>query len=117
MAMVERKLQVFDHDYTVIIDPGYGINAIVIADVSDMKREEWLGLRRNYIGASEVSAILGLNPYKSNFGVYVDKVHGSTFEGNVHTEFGNWMEPHIREEFPKRFLRDEGIEIEAIALR
>jgi len=98
-----------------VLEPGYGIKARVIADVSDMPEKDWLKLRRHYLGASEVSAVLGINPYKSCFGVYVDKVEGSSFEGNIHTEFGNWMEPHIREEFPKRFLRDEGIEIKVSA--
>ena len=98
-----------------VLEPGYGIKARVIADVSDMPEKDWLALRRHYLGASEVSAVLGINPYKSCFGVYVDKVEGSTFEGNIHTEFGNWMEPHIRAEFPKRFLKDEGTEIKVSA--
>lgn len=98
-----------------VLEPGYGIKARVIADVSDMPEKDWLALRRHYLGASEVSAVLGINPYKSCFGVYVDKVEGSTFEGNIHTEFGNWMEPHIRAEFPKRFFKDEGTEIKVNA--
>jgi putative phage-type endonuclease len=98
-----------------VLEPGYGIKARVIADVSDMPEKDWLALRRHYLGASEVSAVLGINPYKSCFGVYVDKAEGSTFEGNIHTEFGNWMEPHIRAEFPKRFLKDEGTEIKVSA--
>ncbi len=97
------------------IDPGFGIKAYVIADASIMEEKDWLKLRRNYIGASEVAAILGINPWKSSFGVYVDKVQGSTFEGNIHTEFGNWMEPHIRAEFPKRFFKKEGVEIKVHA--
>ena len=98
-----------------IINPGYGIKAKVIADASIMEEKDWLQLRRNYIGASEVSAILGINPWKSSFGVYVDKVQGSTFEGNIHTEFGKWLEPHIRAEFPKRFLKEEDVEIKVHA--
>lgn len=108
MAMAAEAL-------TKMIDPGFGIKGIVIADVSNMDEKKWLGLRRHYLGASEVSAVLGINPYKSSFGVYTDKVRGSTFEGNIHTEFGQWMEPHIREEFPKRFLKEEGIEIKVCA--
>lgn len=108
MAIAEREL---------MIDPGYGINAIVIADVSDMQEADWLKLRKSYIGASEVAAVLGLSKYRSAFGVYADKVLdvSDDLSGNIHIEFGNWMEPHIRAEFPKRFLKEEGIEIEAIA--
>ena len=29
-------------------------------------REEWLDARRGYIGGSEISAVVGRNPYKSN---------------------------------------------------
>ena len=37
-------------------------------------RAEWLAARRHGIGASEVSAILGLNPYRSCFEVWAGKV-------------------------------------------
>lgn len=82
-----------------------------LADASELTREQWLELRRKGIGGSDTAPILGLSPYKSIFGIYVEKVEGSTFEGNIHTEFGNWMEPHIREEFPKRFFKAEGIDV------
>ena len=88
------------------------MHALKITNANEITREEWLESRRKGIGGSDVAAILGVNPYKSSFGVYVDKVEGSTFEGNVHTEFGNWMEPHIRAEFPRRFKRFEGVDIE-----
>jgi len=87
------------------------MQAIQLIDATQISRDEWLESRRKGIGGSDCGAILGFNPYKSAFGVYVEKVEGSTFEGNIHTEFGNWMEPHIREEFPKRFKRKEKIDI------
>lgn len=96
-------------------NPGYDITGKVIADVSDMPREEWLKLRRHYLGASEVAAVLGLSKYKSAFGVWSDKVNGSEELENIHIEFGNWMEPHIRAEFPKRFKKYEGIDILVMA--
>lgn len=37
-------------------------------------RAEWLAARRHGIGASEVSAILGLNPYRSCFEVWAQKM-------------------------------------------
>lgn len=87
------------------------LQSITLTNAHEITHEEWLESRRKGIGGSDVAAILGLNPYKSSFGVYVDKVEGSTFEGNIHTEFGNWMEPHIRAEFPRRFKKFEGIDI------
>jgi len=106
MAMAERELE--------ILEPGYGIKARVIADTRGMSESDWLALRKHYLGASEVAAVLELNPWRSGFGVYADKVLGSTedLSDNIHIEFGNWMEPHIRAEFPKRFLKVEGIAID-----
>ncbi|MDD6483741.1 MAG: YqaJ viral recombinase family protein [Clostridiales bacterium] len=40
----------------------------------EMSREEWLEHRRLGIGGSDAGAILGLNPYKSAFDVYADKL-------------------------------------------
>lgn len=40
------------------------------------KREEWLKQRRNYIGASDVAAILGLDPRRGQMHVWASKVHG-----------------------------------------
>jgi len=40
----------------------------------EMSREEWLQSRRIGIGGSDVSSILGFNPYKSALDVYLDKV-------------------------------------------
>lgn len=106
MAMAEGELET--------LEPGYGIKARVIADSRTLTREDWLALRKHYLGASEVAAVLELNPWRSGFGVYADKVLNSTedLSDNIHIEFGNWMEPVIREEFPKRFLKTEGIAIE-----
>src|SRR4051812_2294200 len=49
--------------------------------------------RRQYIGASEVAAIMGLDRYKTALDIYNEKlglVIG--FEGNKHTERGNKLE-------------------------
>ena len=40
---------------------------------SSMTREEWLKERRKSIGGSDVGAILGLNKYRSAFGVWAEK--------------------------------------------
>lgn len=48
--------------------------AKVFADTRKMSREEWLKSRKQGIGGSDVSAILGLNPYSSPLKVYTDKV-------------------------------------------
>lgn len=38
-----------------------------------MSYEEWLADRKNWIGGSDASAILGMNPYKSNISVWEEK--------------------------------------------
>ena len=37
-------------------------------------RKEWLGKRSKYIGGSDCACILGLNPYKSNVDLYLEKI-------------------------------------------
>lgn len=36
-------------------------------------REEWLAARKNYIGGSDASAVLGMNPYKTNLELWKEK--------------------------------------------
>lgn len=48
--------------------------AKVFADTKNMSREKWLGLRREGVGGSDASAIMGLNPYSSPLKVYLDKI-------------------------------------------
>ena len=62
------------------------------------ERTEWLNRRTNSIGGSEIGIIAGYSDYGSALTVYNDKLGLiERFEGNIHTEFGNRMEPLIRE--------------------
>lgn len=42
--------------------------------VTDISHEEWLNYRRSGIGGSDAAAVVGLNPYKSAFALYHDKL-------------------------------------------
>jgi putative phage-type endonuclease len=56
-------------------------------------REEWLALRRGYIGGSDAAAVLGLDEYKSPYRLWAEKtgkVPG--FEGNTTTRVGAYLE-------------------------
>lgn len=44
-----------------------------VTDVSSADRERWLETRRNYICASDVPAILGVDPFRSALDVYLEK--------------------------------------------
>lgn len=45
----------------------------VATTISSDDRELWLATRRKYIGASEVPALLGIDPFRSSLDVYLDK--------------------------------------------
>jgi predicted phage-related endonuclease len=49
------------------------MTAAILAKTLDMPREEWLVLRRKGIGGSDVSAILGINPWKTAMDVWLEK--------------------------------------------
>lgn len=61
--------------------------------------------RDKYIGGSDIPVIMNLSPFKSRFDLLLEKAgyKTDTFEGNVYTEYGNTMEPKIREYVNKYF--------------
>lgn len=73
-----------------------------------MSRDEWLARRSESIGASEAGAILGLNPYKSNIDVYLEKTQGIIDqEDNLNMWLGREMEDIIK----KRFEEETGLKV------
>lgn len=56
--------------------------------------------RTQFIGGSDVAAILGLDPYKTRLQVYEEKVGiAAPFEGNAHTRRGTRLEEIAAEEY------------------
>lgn len=55
--------------------------------------------RDKYLGGSDIPVIMNLSPFKSRFDLLLEKAgyKESDFEGNVYTEYGNKLEPKIRE--------------------
>lgn len=45
----------------------------IVGDTEESRRAYWLAQRKNFIGASEIGAVLGLNPYNSPLDVYREK--------------------------------------------
>jgi predicted phage-related endonuclease len=45
-----------------------------LATITAANRAEWLAERRKGVGASEVAAVLGLDPYRSALDVFLDKI-------------------------------------------
>lgn len=81
----------------------YQIDGLRSTYVLNMSEEKWLEMRRRGIGGSDIGAILGLNPYKTALTVWMEKRGlAKPQEPNVHTEFGERMEPVLR-----RWAQDE----------
>lgn len=63
-----------------------------------MSHQEWLGLRYNGIGGSDVSSVLGLNPYKASAQLFYEKVlRISNIEENEAMFFGKQLEDKVAE--------------------
>lgn len=78
---------------------------------SEMTKEEWLKARLPFLGASEVAAALGLNPYRTPFDLWREKSGDPSFirfEGNQFTVWGNRLEDAIAQ----GFAEDHGYKIQ-----
>lgn len=65
-----------------------------------MDRTEWLKARKKGVGASDISSLAGVNPWKSAFDVYLDKTSEEVNEfSNQFTHWGNILEPIVADEF------------------
>lgn len=80
------------------------MQAEVLISTVDMNRQEWLEARKSGIGGSDVSAIAGLNKWKSPVGVYLDKIGASPDEDSAGEAayWGNVMEDVVAQEFSIR---------------
>lgn len=62
--------------------------------------DEWLAIRKKYIGGSDAGAVIGLNPYKSRYSLWAEKTGKiSGFEGNVTTQVGAYLEDFVAKMF------------------
>lgn len=80
------------------------MQAKVLKSTVDMSRQEWLDARKHGIGGSDVSAIAGLNKWKSAVGVYLDKTGQAPDEDSAGEAayWGNVMEDVVAQEFSIR---------------
>lgn len=65
-------------------------------------RAEWLKARKNYIGGSDASAVVGMNPYKSNIDLWLEKtgqIIPEDISDKPYVQFGHDAEPLMRELF------------------
>ena len=73
---------------------------MAIKRIKRENREEWLALRRQYIGGADAASVVGLNDYQSPYALWCEK-RGVTppFEGNLRTEVGTFLEEFIARKF------------------
>ena len=66
-------------------------------------REEWLLLRKTYLGGSDLGAVIGVNKYKTALDVYLEKTSEFVEEvNNDATYWGNVLEGVVAQEYSKR---------------
>lgn len=67
--------------------------------------------RNLYIGGSDIPVIMGISPFKTRFDLLLEKAElkEDNFEGNQYTEYGNELEPKIRN-FINDFLKTNFVE-------
>jgi putative phage-type endonuclease len=73
-------------------------------------REQWLKERRKGIGASEASAVLGLNPYMSNIELWqikTGRIEPEDISQKPYVKYGIESEPHLRALFALDFSQYE----------
>lgn len=55
--------------------------------------------RELYLGGSDIPAIMGISPFKTRYELLLEKagLREDDFSGNIYTEYGNALEPQIRD--------------------
>lgn len=81
-----------------------------------INRTEFLKRRKNYICGSDISAIAGVNPYKSAVDIYLDKINPEIvdFEVSEAAHFGNLLEDVVAQEYSARTGFDISLEPELL---
>ena len=83
----------------------------MITKVKTKDHEEWINLRKGFLGGSDASAVVNMNPYKSRYSLWAEKLDKiPAFEGNITTKVGNYLEDFVaklfEEETGKKVRRD-----------
>lgn len=76
-----------------------------IKNINNISHEEWLKIRKNYIGGSDAGAIAGVNKYRSKASVWIDKNKDEIeLIDNERMRIGRDLEDYVA----KRFSEDTG---------
>ena len=77
------------------------MNANILVETDKISKEEWLRYRKQGIGGSDVSCLIGINKWKSEIELWLDKTNQTNdpVEENEAMQWGTIMEPIIRNHF------------------
>ncbi|WAR44691.1 YqaJ viral recombinase family nuclease [Methylomonas rapida] len=83
--------------------------ALRLVGTKDLPREDWLEVRKRGIGSSDAAAAVGLNPYKSQLELWLEKTgrDGNLPKADPHDEespayWGNILEPIVAAHYTRR---------------
>lgn len=83
--------------------------ALRLIKTKDLPRDDWLGVRRQGIGSSDAAAAVGLNPYKSQLELWMEKTGRQAALPQVDPNdeespmyWGNILEPIVAAHYTKR---------------
>ena len=83
--------------------------ALRLVATKELPREDWLAVRKQGIGSSDAAAAVGLNPYKSQLELWLEKTgrDGNLPKTDAHDEespayWGNLLEPIVAAHYTKR---------------
>ena len=72
----------------------------MINEIKYSAHEEWLDIRSKFIGGSDASAVVGMNPYASRYSLWAEKTGKvPPFEGNITTRVGAYIEQLVADMF------------------
>lgn len=78
---------------------------LMTAEAMHNNPDAWLEVRKNSIGGSEAAAILGMNPWKSPYQLWLEKtgsVEAEDISDRDVVHFGTMLEPIVAQEFCRR---------------
>lgn len=68
--------------------------------MGNQQQEQWLKARSKGIGGSEITSVMGLDPYRTPFALWEQKTgRADDFSGNKFTEAGDYLEPIVAQMF------------------
>jgi putative phage-type endonuclease len=94
---------------TPLSNTGRSRPALRLISTKELPREDWLAVRKQGIGSSDAAAAVGLNPYKSQLELWLEKTDRDTTlpKADPHNEespmyWGNVLEPIVAWHYSKR---------------